>query len=153
MWPFFTFSRIKEEFFDSSTPIYICLHSTSDLSALVYTRLVTRLHFSIFVYGSSTFAYNRLMTRLCFKNRSLMSSNFYKIFTSHAYQCKTWYILQFFEPHNKCRKYRKRITRSLIIFTMPRKMSNDFLNHCIFVRTFHWISSECTFHWNVRTNK
>ena len=27
--------------------------------------------------------------------RALMSSNFNKILTSDAYQCKTWYILQF----------------------------------------------------------
>ena len=37
----------------------------------------------------------------------------------------------------------KSITRSLIIFKKPRKMSNDFCNHYIFVRTFQWTSSEC----------
>ena len=35
----------------------------------------------------------------------------------------------------------KSITRSLIIFKKPRKMTNDFFNHYIFV---HWrTSSEC----------
>ena len=34
----------------------------------------------------------------------------------------------------------KSITRSLIIFKEPRKMSNDFFNHYIFVRTFQWTS-------------
>ena len=37
----------------------------------------------------------------------------------------------------------KSITRSLIIFKKPRKMTNDFFNHYIFVRTFQWTSSEC----------
>ena len=37
----------------------------------------------------------------------------------------------------------KSITRSLIIFKKPRKMTNDFFNHYIFVRTFKWTSSEC----------
>ena len=36
----------------------------------------------------------------------------------------------------------KSITRSLIIFKKPRKISNDFFNHYIFVGTFQWISSE-----------
>ena len=35
------------------------------------------------------------------------------------------------------------ITRSLIIFNKSRKMTNDFFNHYIFVRTFQWKSSEC----------
>ena len=37
----------------------------------------------------------------------------------------------------------KRITRSLIIFKKARKMTNDFFNHYMFVRTFQWTSSEC----------
>ena len=37
----------------------------------------------------------------------------------------------------------KSITRSLIIFKKPRKMTNDFFNHYIFVRTFQCTSSEC----------
>ena len=37
----------------------------------------------------------------------------------------------------------KSITRSLIISKKPRKMTNDFFNHYIFVRTFQWTSSEC----------
>ena len=37
----------------------------------------------------------------------------------------------------------KSITRSLIIFRKPRKMTNDSFNHYIFVRTFQWTSSEC----------
>ena len=36
----------------------------------------------------------------------------------------------------------KSITRSLIIFKKPRKMTNDFFNHYTFVRTFQWTSSE-----------
>ena len=36
----------------------------------------------------------------------------------------------------------KCITRSLIIFKKPRKITNDFFNHDIFVRTFQWTSSE-----------
>ena len=35
---------------------------------------------------------------------ALMSSNFNKIFTSDAYQCKTWYILQFLKRRKKCQK-------------------------------------------------
>ena len=35
------------------------------------------------------------------------------------------------------------ITRSLIIFKKPRKMTNDFFNNYIFVHTFQWTSSEC----------
>ena len=35
---------------------------------------------------------------------ALISSNFNKSFTSEAYQCKTWYILQFFKRRNKCQK-------------------------------------------------
>ena len=37
----------------------------------------------------------------------------------------------------------KSITRSLIIFKKPRKMTNGFFNHYIFIRTFQWTSSEC----------
>ena len=37
----------------------------------------------------------------------------------------------------------KSITRSLIIFKKPRKMTKDFFNHYIFVRTFQWTLSEC----------
>ena len=37
----------------------------------------------------------------------------------------------------------KSIIRSLIIFKKQRKMTNDFFNHYIFVRTFQWTSSEC----------
>ena len=37
----------------------------------------------------------------------------------------------------------KSITRSLIIFKKPKKITNDFFNHYIFVRTFQWTSSEC----------
>ena len=37
----------------------------------------------------------------------------------------------------------KSITRSLIIFKKLRKMTNDFFNHYVFVRTFQWTSSEC----------
>ena len=36
----------------------------------------------------------------------------------------------------------KSITRSLIIFKKPRKMTNDFFNHYIFVCMFQWTSSE-----------
>ena len=36
-----------------------------------------------------------------------MSSNFKKISTTDAYQCKTWYILQFFKRRNKYRKLRQ----------------------------------------------
>ena len=37
----------------------------------------------------------------------------------------------------------KSITRSLIIFKKPRKVTNDVFNHYIFVHTFQWTSSEC----------
>ena len=37
----------------------------------------------------------------------------------------------------------KSITRSLIIFKKPRKMTNDFFNHYTFVHAFQWTSSEC----------
>ena len=36
-----------------------------------------------------------------------MNSSFKNICTSDAYQCKTWYILQFFKRPNKCRKCRE----------------------------------------------
>ena len=36
----------------------------------------------------------------------------------------------------------KSITRSLIIIKKLRKMTNDFFNHYISVRTFQWTSSE-----------
>ena len=39
----------KEKYFDSSTLVYIYLHSSSDSSTLVYTCLVTRLHSCTFV--------------------------------------------------------------------------------------------------------
>ena len=67
-----TFSGIKEKKFDSSTLVYICLHSSSDSSTLVYwlvcTRLyslVTRLRSSVYTrlvtcFHSSTFVYIRL---------------------------------------------------------------------------------------------
>ena len=35
------------------------------------------------------------------------------------------------------------VKRILIIFKKSRKMTNDFFNHYIFVRTFQWTSSEC----------
>ena len=35
----------------------------------------------------------------------------------------------------------KSITRTF--FKKPRKMTNDFLNHYIFVHMFQWTSSEC----------
>ena len=41
------------------------------------------------------------------------------------------------------KKVIKSITRSLMIFRKPRKMTNTFLNHYLFVRTFQWTSSEC----------
>ena len=37
----------------------------------------------------------------------------------------------------------KSITRSLIIFKKPKKITNDFFNHYIFVRTFQWTLSQC----------
>ena len=37
----------------------------------------------------------------------------------------------------------KCITRSLIIFKKPRKMTNDFFNNYTFIHTLHWTSSEC----------
>ena len=37
----------------------------------------------------------------------------------------------------------KSITRSLVIFKKPRKMTNDFFNHYILVGMFQWTSSEC----------
>ena len=37
----------------------------------------------------------------------------------------------------------KSIARSLIIFKKPRKVTNDFFNHYIFVCTLQWTSSEC----------
>ena len=37
----------------------------------------------------------------------------------------------------------KSITRSLIIFKKPRKVTNDVFNHYMFVHTFQWTSSEC----------
>ena len=42
----FFWNGIKEKKYDSSTLVYICLHS----STFVYTRLVNRLHSSTFVY-------------------------------------------------------------------------------------------------------
>ena len=39
---------------------------------------------------------------------ALMSSNFNKIFTSDAYQCKTWHMLQFLKWRNKCRKKKEK---------------------------------------------
>ena len=35
---------------------------------------------------------------------NLNELKFNNIFTSDAYQCKTWYILQFFKQRNKCQK-------------------------------------------------
>ena len=73
MGPCATFSGIEVKIFDSSTLVYICLHSSSDTPALVHTRLVTclqsfkvvslvytRLHLSTFVCYSSTFIYTCL---------------------------------------------------------------------------------------------
>ena len=74
MGPWVTFSGIKEKLFDSSTPLLICLKSSSDSSrlactrlqlssgssTLLYTHLVTRLHSYTFVCDSSTFVYTRL---------------------------------------------------------------------------------------------
>ena len=53
MGPRVAFSGIKEKFFDSSTVVYICLHSSSNSSTLVYIHL--------------WLAYTRLVTRLCFR--------------------------------------------------------------------------------------
>ena len=39
--------------------------------------------------------------------------------------------------------FNKSITRSLITFKKPRKITNDFFDHYIFVRTFQWTLSEC----------
>ena len=36
--------------------------------------------------------------------------------------------------------YNKSITKSLILFKKPRKMTNDFFNNCIFANTFQWTS-------------
>ena len=44
-------------------------------------------------------------------------------------------------PQNT-QKCNKSINRSLIIFKKPRKMTNDFFNHYMFVRSFQWASSE-----------
>ena len=37
------------------------------------------------------------------------------------------------------------VKRILIIFKKSRKMTNDFFNHYIFVRTFQWTSSEMSY--------
>ena len=37
----------------------------------------------------------------------------------------------------------KSITRSLIIFKKPRKMTNDFFNHYVFLSTLQWTWLEC----------
>ena len=50
------------------------------------------------------------------------------------------YLKVFFRANNLIIKS---ITRSLIIFKKPRKMTNDFFNNYIFVHTFQWTSSEC----------
>ena len=49
MGPCVAFSEIKEKFFDSSTLVYICLHSGSDSPTFAYIRLwlvCIRLHSS-----------------------------------------------------------------------------------------------------------
>ena len=66
-----TFSRIKKKKkFDSSALVYICLHSITESSTLVYTRLVARLHsfsdLSTVVYICLWLVYIRLVTCLCF---------------------------------------------------------------------------------------
>ena len=60
MEPCVTFSGIKVEIFDSYALVYICLHLSSDWYTLVYTRLVTRLHLSIFLYIHLWLVYIRL---------------------------------------------------------------------------------------------
>ena len=47
--PWATFSGIKVKIHDSCTLVYICLHSASDPSTLVQTRLVTSIHSSKFI--------------------------------------------------------------------------------------------------------
>ena len=39
--------------------------------------------------------------------------------------------------------YNKKYHQKLNHFKKPRKVTNDFFNHYIFVRTFQWTSSEC----------
>ena len=67
MGQYVTFSGIKENIFDSSTLVYICLprlvtclHSSTFVYWLVYTRLVTRLQSSTFVYIRLWLVYIRL---------------------------------------------------------------------------------------------
>ena len=50
------------------------------------------------------------------------------------------YLKIFFRAYNFIIKS---ITRILIIFKKPRKMTNDFFNRYIFVHTFQWTSSDC----------
>ena len=60
----------KKKKFDSSALVYICLHSITESSTLVYTRLVARLHsfsdLSTVVYICLWLVYIRLVTCLCF---------------------------------------------------------------------------------------
>ena len=59
-------SGIKVTIFDLSALVYICLHSSSASSKLVYTRLVTRLI-------SFTFVYIRLgLVRICLNSSTLV---------------------------------------------------------------------------------
>ena len=46
----------------------------------------------------------------------------------------------------------KRITKSLIIFKKPRKITKDFFNDYIFVYTFQWTSSECFINVTITVN-
>ena len=46
----------------------------------------------------------------------------------------------------------KSSTRSSIIFKKPRKITNDFFNHYLFVRTFQWNVHSDDIQWNVRKN-
>ena len=109
--PCVTFSGIKENFFDSSTLVYVCLHSASDSPTLVYTCLVSPLHWSTLVY--TRLIYTRLVTRLCFQNiilvfffkkrnyLSFIFTNKSKAFSICLY-CKRFIKFEFRQKSAKC---------------------------------------------------
>ena len=45
------------------------------------------------------------------------------------------------------------ITRNLIIFKKPRKMTSDFFNKSLFVHIFQWTSSECFLNFRFSSRK
>ena len=137
-WEHVLFFLIEKKFLDSSTLVYICLHPSSDsrmlvciclhsfvirlhsskvtcvhfFTLVVYTCLhstMTGLHSSMALLYLSTLVCTRLVTRLCFWNRSIFDTySVYGSFCLTSYTTWSKFFLNLFNRGKACKKTKKK---------------------------------------------